>query len=488
MPELTSHTHYIADENNPNLAMSQMTGHKESSNNEAQAIEFQCDTNDEKILNATIKAFQSGSLTPLIKEELRCTIQSRRLAEGKGELTVEFKSPPKKKEMTEEERARYLKRRVQNREAAQRFRQKQKDTSDMLTAKIQKLERKSRNLLTDLTRLREEKDYLKEMLKNHLLVCTNKDRIPSLLSDGELDQLLSDAARPHGDLTARDFSVSGSISISDSSSPTSSVSTSCFSATPPPRPGTADSSAGGSDVFFFPDENAESVNVITATPDSEVEFFITSNQTNVMNDEGVVENLPTFTFSPNQDISFVEEVVIDTNGGPDFTEHQIEAMRLNSCSSVDTATDGRGLNASTGPFSCSNFDSSYHGHTVSSDATCLDNSSSIYGFNHGVRVYSDEEEAQKQEEKMTLEIAQSLVSELSRSHDSEFDLGTVNVGHNHPLTMVNGLSQAAEGLADSTSDLRHSLAFAHSRVHDMCDFELHCSRLFTQRGRCSIAQ
>ena len=58
------------------------------------------DVNEQKIVHATIQAFQTGSLTPLIKEELRCTIQSRRLAQGKGELKVEFKTPPKRKEVS----------------------------------------------------------------------------------------------------------------------------------------------------------------------------------------------------------------------------------------------------------------------------------------------------------------------------------------------------------------------------------------------------
>ncbi|CAL1529433.1 unnamed protein product [Lymnaea stagnalis] len=131
------------------------------------------DEQDEKIIKATLKSVQSGSLTPLIKEELRCTIQSRRLAEGKGELKVEFKSPPRKKDMTEDERKRAVKRRLQNREAAQRFRQKQKDTSDYLTGKIRRLESASNNLISDLKRLKEERDELQEMLKNHLLVCTS---------------------------------------------------------------------------------------------------------------------------------------------------------------------------------------------------------------------------------------------------------------------------------------------------------------------------
>ncbi|XP_013094521.2 uncharacterized protein LOC106078242 [Biomphalaria glabrata] len=137
----------------------------------AEAILMDFDEHDEKIINATFKAFQSGTLTPLIKEELRCIIQSRRLAEGKGELQVEFKSPPKKKDMTEDERKRAVKRRQQNREAAQRFRQKQKDTSDYLTKKIKRLETSSKTLVSDLQKLKHERDELQQMLRNHLLVC-----------------------------------------------------------------------------------------------------------------------------------------------------------------------------------------------------------------------------------------------------------------------------------------------------------------------------
>ena len=50
---------------------------------------------DEKIFEAVNEALTSGSLTPLIKEELKCAIQSRRLKEGKNELKVEFSSEPK---------------------------------------------------------------------------------------------------------------------------------------------------------------------------------------------------------------------------------------------------------------------------------------------------------------------------------------------------------------------------------------------------------
>lgn len=63
-------------------------------------LKLEFDQMDNKIIAATLKAFESGSLTPLIKEELRCTIQSRRLAEGKSEMKVEFKTPVKRKEVS----------------------------------------------------------------------------------------------------------------------------------------------------------------------------------------------------------------------------------------------------------------------------------------------------------------------------------------------------------------------------------------------------
>nr|KAG5710732.1 hypothetical protein BaRGS_035134 [Batillaria attramentaria] len=48
---------------------------------------------DVALLRATVESLHTGRLTPLIKEELRCRIQSRRLSEGKDELTVQFESP-----------------------------------------------------------------------------------------------------------------------------------------------------------------------------------------------------------------------------------------------------------------------------------------------------------------------------------------------------------------------------------------------------------
>ena len=51
---------------------------------------------DEKLVVATLASLQhSGDPSHLIKQDLRLIIQSRRKAEGKGELQVDFQAPPK---------------------------------------------------------------------------------------------------------------------------------------------------------------------------------------------------------------------------------------------------------------------------------------------------------------------------------------------------------------------------------------------------------
>ena len=48
---------------------------------------------DDKLAYAAVRALQDGNLTPIIKEELRLTIQSKRLKKGQGELSVTFREP-----------------------------------------------------------------------------------------------------------------------------------------------------------------------------------------------------------------------------------------------------------------------------------------------------------------------------------------------------------------------------------------------------------
>jgi hypothetical protein len=48
---------------------------------------------DKDLADAAAKAMVDGNMTPLIKEELKCSIQSKRLKAGKPELKVEFTDP-----------------------------------------------------------------------------------------------------------------------------------------------------------------------------------------------------------------------------------------------------------------------------------------------------------------------------------------------------------------------------------------------------------
>ena len=50
------------------------------------------DVTDSQLAEAALNAVTSGKLTPLIKVELRSTIQAKRLSEGKEELEVEIES------------------------------------------------------------------------------------------------------------------------------------------------------------------------------------------------------------------------------------------------------------------------------------------------------------------------------------------------------------------------------------------------------------
>lgn len=46
--------------------------------------------NDQQLIRAFQESFQSKSFLPLLKEELKCKIQCRRLSNGEGEMKVQF--------------------------------------------------------------------------------------------------------------------------------------------------------------------------------------------------------------------------------------------------------------------------------------------------------------------------------------------------------------------------------------------------------------
>lgn len=55
--------------------------------------DLQFSSSQDSLMEAALAALGTGDMTPLVKEELKLTIQSRRLASGKGELRVNFEPP-----------------------------------------------------------------------------------------------------------------------------------------------------------------------------------------------------------------------------------------------------------------------------------------------------------------------------------------------------------------------------------------------------------
>ncbi|XP_046375543.1 cyclic AMP-dependent transcription factor ATF-3-like [Haliotis rubra] len=130
-----------------------------------------CNVNDEGLVQATVEVLKTGRLTPLIKEELKCTIQTRRLSEGKDELQVEFNSP-EKTSLRPEEVERQHRRREQNRRAAMKFRQKKKDRTEILLRETQKLQNANTTLRDEIDRLVRERNHLTEVLSAHQPRCS----------------------------------------------------------------------------------------------------------------------------------------------------------------------------------------------------------------------------------------------------------------------------------------------------------------------------
>ncbi|XP_052819598.1 transcription factor kayak-like [Mya arenaria] len=128
------------------------------------------DSNSEDADDVSRRQLQENGLTPFIKEELKYSIQTKRLKEGKQELKVTF-SPPPEDVLTPEEEERVVKRRVQNRMAARRFRDKQKDRAHTLQKECHRLESIQTDLRYELSQVRKERDEFRQALDQHMAVC-----------------------------------------------------------------------------------------------------------------------------------------------------------------------------------------------------------------------------------------------------------------------------------------------------------------------------
>lgn len=131
---------------------------------------------DKNLMEAATRAMADGTMTPLIKEELKYSIQSKRLKEGKPELKIEF-TEPEPDQLTPEELERVEKRKEQNRLAARRFRDRQKTRGDHLQKECQRLQSEQTRLKFELSRVKTERDGLRKALEDHMATCPYKHQL-----------------------------------------------------------------------------------------------------------------------------------------------------------------------------------------------------------------------------------------------------------------------------------------------------------------------
>nr|XP_022332395.1 activating transcription factor 3-like [Crassostrea virginica]XP_022332396.1 activating transcription factor 3-like [Crassostrea virginica]XP_022332397.1 activating transcription factor 3-like [Crassostrea virginica]XP_022333329.1 activating transcription factor 3-like [Crassostrea virginica] len=130
-------------------------------------------TLDEELVSATIEAYNTGKLTPLLKTELKYRIQKKCFEEGK-DLTldeepqiVQRKAPLLPFELEKQE-----KRREQNRRAAKKFRVKKRQASGEINKSLVDEEEKNRQLKEEIKRLLGEIEMFRSALSDHLCITT----------------------------------------------------------------------------------------------------------------------------------------------------------------------------------------------------------------------------------------------------------------------------------------------------------------------------
>ncbi|XP_060591383.1 uncharacterized protein LOC132746295 [Ruditapes philippinarum] len=138
-----------------------------------------------KLHLAETESYSTGKIKPLLKEELKYYIQTRRMSEGKNELVVEFNKEFKKDricltiyKLRPNEVVKLKRRREQNRKASEKFRVKKKTELQTLQLLCQKLQQRNDELMKEVADLEAERDAwycrLLESLHNTDLIDNNK--------------------------------------------------------------------------------------------------------------------------------------------------------------------------------------------------------------------------------------------------------------------------------------------------------------------------
>lgn len=139
------------------------------------------DDEDKQLVQAVEKCFKEGSNLPIIKQELRCKIQYRRLLSGQGEITLDRENKNIHYQLTENEVLKRNRRRLQNRQSALRCREKQYIYQCKLENKVHDMEIKNEELQSNIDKLQKEKNNLVKILSFHTSNCCNRNQKPKRL-------------------------------------------------------------------------------------------------------------------------------------------------------------------------------------------------------------------------------------------------------------------------------------------------------------------
>lgn len=126
---------------------------------------------DPSLKQAYETAKDTKTILPILKEELKLTILSRRFNSGKGDINLNEKKPVIKRELSEEEIMKKLRRKEQNRRAAERCRIKKKKLNDQLAIDFINEQKRCSQLAAEVEHLRKEKETLQKILDEHAFTC-----------------------------------------------------------------------------------------------------------------------------------------------------------------------------------------------------------------------------------------------------------------------------------------------------------------------------
>ncbi|BFZ12458.1 hypothetical protein BsWGS_15497 [Bradybaena similaris] len=129
---------------------------------------FATSTPDPRLERARQETERTNQITPLLKEELRWRILSKRLEKGEPEIEIN-PAEPKSYELTEEEKAKRERRKAQNRRAAKKCREKRKMKTLSEAEKYRFVRDENQQLRNDVTYLKHKESVFRKFCVEHIL-------------------------------------------------------------------------------------------------------------------------------------------------------------------------------------------------------------------------------------------------------------------------------------------------------------------------------